>query len=88
MKKLLVVACGMLALFGANTAFAGWWGSPQECRWAHRYGHSCWHSGPPPVVSGYVAVPAQYVYVPTPVRSGYWVRGHYNCFGRWVPGHW
>lgn len=88
MKKLLLMVCGVLVMASTNTAFAGWWGSPRECYWAHQYGRSCWHPGPPPVSYGYVPAPAKYAYTPPAWNRPYRYRAPapFSCGWGYAPG--
>jgi len=41
-----------------------------------------YYAPPPP------PAPVYYRPGPYPYRARVWVRGHYNQYGQWVPGHW
>jgi hypothetical protein len=36
----------------------------------------------------YAPAPAPVYYSPPPYAHRVWVRGHYDRYGQWVPGHW
>jgi len=54
-----------------------------------------YYGGPPPPPAYYSPPPAAYYGSPAPVyysppayHHRVWIRGHYNSYGQWVPGHW